>query len=190
MDVDFVTLLRAIRKDRRKTVALIVVGLALISFVSGLFGQFVVLMLSVAAVAIAFFVGEFELKRVGIELVTFTVVLAGFVYGPVVGAVLGFVLLTLHLILARSLGPYVIYCVPAMAVVGMLAGYAATDGWLGGDIALIGILLSLLYNFATAGLGSVMLKDLIEETVWSGSNFVLNVVLFAKFAPIVLSAMV
>lgn len=188
-NVSVVQLLRAIRKDKKLTAAVIVAGLALFSLVAGVFGQFVILMLAIVAMALAFFVGELELKKFGLEFVTLTVVLAGMVYGPVVGAGLGVVLVTLHFILARSLGPYVVYCIPAMGAIGLLAGWAMAGAWFGGGIATTGIVLSLLYNLITGGLGSLILQDFFEEFVWSGSNFALNFVLFAKVAPIILLVM-
>jgi len=189
MDISIVELLQTIRKDKKLTAAVVVVGLALISLVAGVFGEFVILMLAIAAMVLAFFVGEFEMKKIGLELVTLTVVLAGVVYGPIVGGVLGVVLVTFHFILARSLGPYVVYCIPAMGFIGLLAGWATAGAWFGGGIATTGIVLSLTYNLITGGLGSLILQDFFEEFVWSGSNFALNFVLFAKVAPIILLAM-
>jgi len=190
MAIDTLELLRAVSKDKKRTAAVIVGGLALVSLFAGLFGQFVILMLVIVAMALAFFLGEFEIKKIGLEFVTLTVVLAGFVYGPFSGAMLGVVLLILHFILTRSLGPYVIYCVPAMGLIGLLAGWAAAGSWFGGNIATIGIALSLAYNLITGALGSLILQDFFEEFLWSGTNFALNFVLFARFAPIILSAMV
>jgi hypothetical protein len=190
MAIDALELFRAVSKDKKRTAVVIVGGLALVSLFAGLFGQFVILMLAIVAMALAFFLGEFEIKKIGLEFVTLTVVLAGFVYGPFSGAVLGVVLLTLHFILTRSLGPYVIYCVPVMGLIGLLAGWAAAGSWFGGNITTIGIALSLAYNLITGALGSLILQDFFEEFLWSGTNFALNFLLFARFAPIILSAMV
>ena len=185
----FVMLLRAVSKDKKTTAAIVLIGLALLSLVAGLFGQFIILMLIIAELVLAFFIGEFELKKIGIELVTLIVVLAGMLYGPIVGLILGIVLLTFRFILTRGLGPYIVYCIPTMGAVGLIAGYAAIGNWFGGDVAIIGISLSLLYNLITGGLGCLTMQDFFEELVWSGSNFALNFILFTYVAPIILLAM-
>lgn len=186
----FVMFLRAVSKDKKATAAIVLAGLALLSLIAGLFGQFIILMLIIAELVLAFFIGGFDLKRIGIELVTLIVVLAGMAYGPLVGLVLGIVLLTFRFILTRGLGPYIVYCIPAMGIVGLIAGYAAIGNWFGGDITIIGISLSLLYNLITGGLGTLTMQDFFDELVWSGSNFVLNFILFTNVAPIILLAMV
>lgn len=188
MAIDALGILRAVSKDKKRTAAIVLIGLALFSLIAGLFGQFVILILTIASMVIAFFVGEFEIKKFGIELVTLPVVLGGFLYGSFTGAVIGIVLLTIHFILSRNLGPYVIYCVPMMGIVGFLAGSSAVSGWFGGNIVVIGIVLSLLYNLVTGGIGSIT-YNFFSELMWSGTNFALNFVLFTKFAPIILLAM-
>ncbi len=185
----FVMLLRAVSKDKKATAAIVLIGLALLSLVAGLFGQFIILMLIIAELVLAFFIGGFDLKKIGIELVTLIVVLAGMAYGPLVGLVLGIVLLTFRFILTRGLGPYIVYCIPAMGIVGLMAGYASIGNWFGGNITIIGISLSLLYNLITGGLGCLIMQDFFDELVWSGSNFVLNFILFTYAAPIILLAM-
>jgi len=182
--------LEFLQKDRKRAV---IFSLLLFGFVSAVFGlleQFIIALLVVTSAVIAFFIGQFELKKFGIELVTFTTVLSGFLYGPLVGMVVGAFLITVHLILAKSLGSYVLYCIPTMAVVGLLAGYAVAGGWFGGDIVMVGIILSLVYNLITAGLGTIVLGDFFNELLWSGTNFALNFVLFLKIAPAVLSILV
>lgn len=175
-----------IRKDRTKSLAVSIIGFLLIAMVFGVTRQFILLALALSAALIAFIVGEFQLKQIGIELVTFTIVLIGYVYGPTTGLLAGLSLVTVHFILSRSLGPYIIYDIPAMGMVGLLAGYASMNGWLGGDISTIGIALSLLYNLFTGGLSSMITGEPFKEILWSGTNFMLNLVLFMRLAPAVL----
>jgi len=185
----FLDALNFARKNRKKSALILIAGTAMLSFATGLFSHFVFALLIVAELVVAFFVGELDLKKIGLELVTFITVLAGVVYGPLAGAVMGIVLLMLHFVLTRNLGPYVAYCIPAMGVIGLIAGYASSFGAVGTDIAVFGVMLSLLYNLITGGLGSLMLNDFFEELVWSGSNFALNFVLFSAFAPVILSVL-
>lgn len=177
-----IDILKTIRSDRKKIAVVLLVGLGLLSFATGMFSQFVFILLIVAEIVLAFFVGILELKKIGIELVTFTTVLAGVIYSPIVGLVMGLFLVTIHFILTKSLGPYILYCVPMMGVIGLLAG----SGLFAGDVVMLGITLSLFYNLVTGGLGTLILKDFFAEVLWSGTNFVLNYVLFLKVAPIIL----
>lgn len=64
------------------------------------------------------------MKVVGIELVTFTTILAGSFFGSVTGAVFGVCLLIIHLIVARySGGPYIVWTLPSYAIIGVLSGF-------------------------------------------------------------------
>ncbi len=178
---------KAVRKDRKRLIIASLGVFGLMAALFGVLGQFVILLLTALSVVVAFFVGEFMVRHVGIELVTFTSVFTGFLFGPVVGFFFGCVLLAVHLMLSKLLGPYVIYCIPMMGVVGMLSGYAGAGGWFGGNIALIGIMLSLLYNLVTGTLGTIFSGNFFKELMWNGTNFALNFVLFAKVAPIILA---
>lgn len=188
MLIDYaIDVLEFLRKDRKRALIISLLFFGLVAVIFGMVERFVVLVLVAATTVVAFFVGEFQLKKFGIELVTFTAVIAGFVLGPSAGLAIGTLLMTVHLVLARSLGPYLFYCVPTMAMIGLLAGYAAAGGWFGADFVLTGIMLSLLYNAVTAGLGTVLFADFFDEMLWSGTNFALNVLLFSKVAPFALA---
>lgn len=183
-------LLEFLRKDRKRSLIFSLIVFGLVAALFGLFGQFLILVLAAVSLVVAFFVGEFMIRNVGIELVTFTTVFVGFLYGPTTGFLFGAMLLTVHLILSRMMGPYIIYCIPMMGVVGMLSGYAAAGGWFGGDFVIVGIVLSLIYNIVTCGLGTFFGGNFVKELVWNGTNFALNLLLFAKFAPLLLAAVV
>jgi hypothetical protein len=184
MDFDILRLLRAISKDRKETAAVIIAGLALFAFITGFFGQFIIFMLIIAELVLAFFMGEFEIRQIGMELVTLITVLSGVLYGPIAGLVMGAVLVTLRFILTRMLGPYVLYSIPAMGIVGILAGYSMQ--WFG-SITTAGIVLSVAYNIITASMGSLVMHDFFQELLWSGSNIVVNIALFSYVAPIILA---
>jgi hypothetical protein len=185
-----IDLLEFLRKDRKKSLIVAVLFFGLVATLLGVVGQFVILVLSALSLVVAFFVGEFMIRNVGIELVTFTTVFVGFLYGPATGFLFGMVLLIIHSILSRMLGPYVIYCIPMMGIVGFLSGYAGAGGWFGGDFVLIGIVLSLIYNLVTGTLGTIFGGNLFKELLWNGTNFMMNLILFWKIAPIVLAVLV
>jgi hypothetical protein len=176
------------RKDRRRTIGILLAGMAILSFALGIFSQFVFVVLIGAEIIVAFFVGEFELKKLGIEMVTLIAVLSGSVFGPTVGLVIGGVLSALHLALSRALGPYIIYCIPAAALIGFLAGYAPFSAAFGGNVVLMGIVLSVVYNMITSGLGIWISGNFFGDMLWSITNVTLNYVLFTAIAPAVLAA--
>ena len=115
-----------------------------------------------------------------------TGILTGFVYGPSIGFMVGFILSILHSILTRSLGPYIIYVIPAMGLLGMFGGYAGLGNWFGGNITMIGIVLSFLYNLTTGGLTAIITGETFKNILWNGTNFILNIILFIRIAPILL----
>jgi hypothetical protein len=161
-------------------------AMTLLSVATGLVGKFVFVVLIAAELVLAFLVGEWELNKIGLELVTLISVLAGFVYGPVTGAVIALVMIVLHFVVSRSLGPYVAYCVPMMTVVGALAGYA--HAWFpAAGIATVGVALSALYNVVTGGLGTALSGSPVEDLLWSGTDFALNYLMFTAAAPLILT---
>ena len=186
MDFNILGILRAVSKDRKSAAAVILGGVAVLALLTGFLGQFVIFMIIVTELVLSFFIGQFELRQFGIELVTFVTVLSGVLYGPVIGLAVGMVLVTLRFIITKGLGPYVAYCIPMMGVVGLLAGYSASFF---GSVATAGIVLSVAYNLVTASLGTLMMHDFFEELLWSGTNLIVNVALFSYVAPIIIGAL-
>jgi len=176
-----------VQKNRAKSLVLLLAFTALVSLAAGIIDKFVFVLLVAAELVLAFFLGEWQLRKIGIELVTFVTVLVGFAYGPSAGLAIGGALVALHFVLARNLGPHLVYCVPAMAVVGFVAGYHATLPF--GGVALTGVALSALYNLLTGAAGTLMFNDLPDEAIWGGSNFLLNYMLFTLVAPAVVAAL-
>jgi hypothetical protein len=77
----------------------------------------------VVAIGVSFVILLFPaLKHIGIELVTFTTILVGFVWGPASGMTVGFVLLLLHLIIGRyAFSTYLVWTIPEYIAIGYLA---------------------------------------------------------------------
>lgn len=64
------------------------------------------------------------MKVIGIELVTFSTILAGNFFGSVTGAIFGVCLLIIHLVVSRySGGPYILWTLPSYALIGSLSGF-------------------------------------------------------------------
>ena len=185
--MDAFEIYESILKNKKRSIAVLFGLIVLMSLIAGVMGQLVIVLLVVIAIAVAIIIGKFGMNKIGIELVTFTTVLSGFLFGPFVGAAVGAVLLTLHFFISGSLGIYIVYAVPTMTIIGLISGYPAMAMVFGGSIVKIGIVLSFVYNLITASFGTFFLNDPIDEMMWSGSNFIFNVLLFIKFAPIILS---
>ncbi|MBI2143897.1 hypothetical protein HYU17_01970 [Candidatus Woesearchaeota archaeon] len=76
-----------------------------------------------------------------VELVTFSTVLAGVAYGPLVGALFGAVVTVAAEVLNSGIDAFIIGYIPARAVVGFTAAFFP-----GVNIVTLGLLMSLLYN--------------------------------------------
>lgn len=173
-------------KENRRTVLYTSIGItALLTFFLGLFGHVILVSLIIFEIAVALFVGKYDLNP-ALELVTFIVVFAAFKFGATLAIWLGVFLVFVHYLLAHNLGPHLAYMMPSVALVGWFAGAAFTNNWLNGDFYTIGLLCSILYNAVTAIIGSMLESDIEEELFWGGVNFGLNLLLFWKVGPIVL----
>ncbi|MFB6291856.1 MAG: hypothetical protein ABEI58_00515 [Candidatus Nanohaloarchaea archaeon] len=84
--------------------------------------------LLVAASAVtAYLVALVDFNWSGIELTTFTVVMAGMVFGPVQGAIAGIVLVLLQFAVGQQMGIYVLWVVPSYGIAGAVAGIAGAS---------------------------------------------------------------
>jgi len=175
------------KRNRGRSAVMLLAVMALFSAAAGILDKFVFVLIIFAELVLAFLLGEWQLRKIGVELITFVTVLVGFAYGPAAGLVMGGILITLHFILARNIGAHLVYCIPAMALVGFAAGYGHA---LQLGIALLGVSLSALYNVVTGAIGTVMFGDFPDELVWGGTNFALNYVLFTAAAPAILAVVV
>ena len=158
-------------------VFLIAISLLILAFVLQKF--FIIAILAVGSVAISFFIGTFQMaKSIGIELVTFTAVLTGFVFGPVMGAIIALVLIILHLIIGQfSAGPYILWVIPAYVTMGFLSGT------LTGDISfdLLGIYLTLAINLFNLILTVITFpQNLGNYLPFSVTNILFNFLLFSQ----------
>lgn len=139
-----------------------------------------ILLLAIAEIFLAFMLGRFQMQKFGVELVTLISVLGGFVYGAIVGLVLGIVFSILHYLLSQSFGQYLFYSIPMFGLIGFIAGLLPYS-----NIIFLGIVLSLVYNIITALIGGFASGDFGGELVWSGTDFIMNFILFFLFVPIV-----
>ena len=90
-----------------------------------------VFFMMIATVGVAFVILFFPpLKHIGIEFVTFTTILVGFVWGPGSGMTAGFILLILHLIIGRyALATYLVWTITEYIGIGFLSGTLQSLGF-------------------------------------------------------------
>lgn len=123
------------------------------------------------------------LKYLGIELVTFTTVLFGFVYGPGSGLITGLVLIILHLLLGHYfLGTYVAWVIPEYGLLGYLAGTMTSVGFVN-----FGIYSIIILNVANVVLTMLAeSQNLFKSLPYNFTNILFNILLFTQIGATVL----
>jgi len=87
--------------------------------------MFFLLLVTAVSIVISVIIGFFSpLKVIGVELVTFSTIIAGSFFGSAFAAVFGVCLLVIHLIVSRYTGgPYLVWTIPSYIVLGILSGF-------------------------------------------------------------------
>jgi hypothetical protein len=132
------------------------------------------------SIALSIGIGFFPpMKVFGIELVTFSTILAGTFFGPVTGAVFGVCLLIIHLIAARySGGPYIIWTIPSYALIGALSGFLTEVKLL--VTMVIGVI--LLDNILTLAFYK---ENYVKTLIFSVGNLAFNILLLLNLFSLV-----
>lgn len=129
-----------------------------------------------ASVVISLILGLIPpMKIVGIELVTFSTIMVGNLFGSLVGAIFGVSLLITHLILARYHGgPYIIWILPEYVLIGVLSGILTDVKMLVAMI--VGInLLNIILTFV------FYRENFMKHFIFSIGTVVFNSILILKF---------
>lgn len=127
---------------------------------------------TVTSILISIIIGFVSpMKVIGIELVTFSTILAGNFFGPVTGAVFGVSLLIIHLIVSRySGGPYLVWTIPVYALIGVLSGFLTDVNFL---IAMVvGVI--ILDNILTL---AFYRENCMKTFIFSIGNLAFNIIL-------------
>lgn len=163
--------------------ALIAGGLLITLFF--LFKFLIGALLMVLAIAAAFMVVTLNVRRFGIELVTFASVLIAMAHGPIVGAIVAFILICTHLLIGQFIDIYVLWVIPGYVlgalIAGIIGGQAVTSVGLGVSIGL-----NILFFLCTALINPSNLTKQIPNGI---GNVIVNWGLFTLFAPIVFNLM-
>ncbi|MBI2578937.1 MAG: hypothetical protein HYW26_04465 [Candidatus Aenigmarchaeota archaeon] len=157
-----------------KNVALLAAALALVAVYAKLFA---VVLLIAGVVFVSFIVQQFSLRTVGLELVTFATVVSGIVYGPVVGAALGAVLVLIHLVFSGYFGVYYFWVIPVYAFGGFLA-----SAWSGQGVVSLGINITLVIHAINMAFTFALNRNnMFNYGLYAVTNVVFNFILFVVF---------
>jgi hypothetical protein len=168
-----------IKKIRRKNIIKILI-LAIPIILAGLLfsKETLIFLFILSAILLDFMIFLFpSIKYFGVELITVTIILIGFVYGSVAGATAGFILLIFHLIVARySLGTYITWLIPEYVAIGFVAGTFKEIGLIN-----LGIYSTIGINAVNVFL-SLMLdnSNFSENLIYSLTNVAFNIFLFIQ----------
>lgn len=137
------------------------------------------------SIVLPIFLNYAGIKMLGIELVTLTTVLTALQLGPEAGAIMGFILMTEHMVAGQFSGAYILWVIPSYAVAGFVAGTV------GLGITTIGIGIAVVLNTFFTALTSFIsppgaLSGQIPHAV---GNIVFNSVLFIYLAPQLMAMM-
>ena len=137
----------------------------------------------IAVVVVSLFIQQFHLRIIGLELVTFATVITGVAYGPFAGAIVGIILVLIHLVLSGYFGVYYVWVVPGYA----LAGYLAS-AWGGQNIVTVGLNITILLQIINLVLTFLFDRySFFSHIVYSLTNIAFNFMLFAAFGPAMLA---
>lgn len=128
------------------------------------------------SIALSLIIGYLgPMKLVGIELVTFSTILVGNIFGSVTGAIFGVSLFIIHLIAARYRGgPYLIWVLPTYALIGVLSGTIFDVKILVAMVIGVNILDNVLTFF-------IYRENFMKTFIFSIGNVVFNYILISKF---------
>jgi len=168
----------AILHKLRSNILLLIILIALIiltgSFVRNLF---IVLAFYVLA-SISLFYNRWLKISLGFEFITFATVFMGILYGPVVGALVGFFsLTTAELITLRFTGSTIISLV-AISFIGIISHNFASM-----DIRYAGILLAFIYDLIIIPLYILTGSHPLRSFLFMGTHLLWNGWLFFTIAP-------
>lgn len=144
-----------------------------------IYAKFFALVLLIAAVVLVSAIIQQipPLRLFGIELVTFATVMAGVIYGPVIGFVLGAVLVLFHLVFSGYVGVYYAWVVPIYG----LGGYLASQ-WAGQEIASLGLNVALFINASNMVLTFLLnRRNIFNYGIYAATNIVFNFIVFLLF---------
>ena len=139
-------------------------------------GPFIIVTFFIATILVAVLINISKIRIIGIEFATFLGTVAAIAYDPMAGAIIGAVLIAMHMIIANYLGPYTLWVVPSYAIGSYVAGV------IGGSVLAAGLVATILIN------GICLLFTMIFYRQHAGAympylltNIILNFFMFSAF---------
>jgi hypothetical protein len=139
---------------------------------------FITVLLITATIALSYFGSRTHLKKIGLELVTFTTIMIGVMYGLVPGAIIGAVLILIHDFLSGRIAPYLIIVVPCFGMLGALASIFS-----GADIVMLGVGLTILSHIVFVAWQTFTYRFPVNYLPYFVLNVIMNFFLFSNLAP-------
>ncbi|MBI2578936.1 MAG: hypothetical protein HYW26_04460 [Candidatus Aenigmarchaeota archaeon] len=166
-----------LRRIEWKNLALLAVAVALLA---AYFKLFIITALIASVIAASLLVQKFQLRLFGFETVTFSTVIMGVAYGPVIGGIFGMAMVLVSLVISGYFGIYYLWIIPEYAV----AAYLASQ-WYGGDILSVGLNITIILQVANIVLTYFFDRySFFQHIVYSATNIVFNFAAFALFGPV------
>lgn len=163
--------------SKNRTIIAIISAIILALFL--VFGSsFILVILIISSLVLSYVMGVWRLKAIGIELVLLISVLAGMSYGPLTGAVIALLLITIHMIATQHVNVYLLWVIPGYAVVGYLAGTTELS------ITYFGLLATLGLNAFNLVLTALIFRANVAKFMpFAFTNVIFNAALFLFVAP-------
>lgn len=133
---------------------------------------------------VSYIAAKTQLKKLGLELVTFTTVIAGVSYGIVPGIITGAVLILAHDIITKRISTYLLWVVPVFGLMGAIASIFA-----GTDLVILGVGLAVFAHMVFLTGQTLTSKFPLTYIPYFAVNVLLNFFLFSNFAGHIISAL-
>jgi len=128
---------------------------------------------------------KFKRLTLGIEIVGFSTILTGMVYGAKAGALFGALSLVVHFFFMRRMTFFTLAILPGYVLLGIAASLFSI-----GSLVSVGIALIIAYNLFVCTLVMIMFNAKIWKCCWfTFTNVLFNYFLFTKLAPVLVPLM-
>ena len=172
------------KKKRNLTKIIRIIAIALL--ILFIFRGIAVLVLLIAlSLSMSYFVNALKLRNIGIELVTFTGVLAGLKFGPWVGLILTFILISYHMITGTFFGIYLVWVIPAYCIAAVISGFLPQM-----NIVSLGIYITIGINMNNLFFTFLSNPSYVPKYLtFVLTNILFNILIFSLLGPIVVLVM-
>lgn len=121
--------------------------------------------------------------QIGVEMVMFSTVMSGVIYGPVVGAVMGATAMLADYVFATRFSLFSIVTIPSYAAVGALSHYLS--GFM--SITMLGIVMTVAYVIISNTIICWLMGGHISKSIrFAITNIAFNIFMFTAIAPFVM----